>query len=88
MTIEAPYSKYKKTNFKILIAALIGLAVWSAYDGYFSEGFRKQHTDSEGVADSTLVFNQKAPFCLVAAAVFFGVWFVKVKNKKITVEEK
>jgi len=36
MTIEAPYSKHNKTNFKIYIVLCLGVAVIFAYDGYLS----------------------------------------------------
>jgi len=37
MTLEAPYSKHNKTNFKIYIALCLGAAVVFAYDGYLSQ---------------------------------------------------
>ncbi len=37
MTIEAPYSKHNKTNFKIYFALCLGTAVIFAYDGYLSQ---------------------------------------------------
>ena len=39
MAIEAPVSKYKRTNFKIYIIICAVLAVWFAYDGYLNENF-------------------------------------------------
>ncbi len=37
MTIEAPYSKHNKTNFRIYIALCLGTAVIFAYDGFLSK---------------------------------------------------
>ncbi|MBN1505206.1 MAG: hypothetical protein JW955_00070 [Sedimentisphaerales bacterium] len=51
MTLEAPYSKHNKTNFKIYIALCLGAAVIFAYDGYLSKypwslrrKFHEEHT--------------------------------------------
>ena len=37
MAIEAPMSKYRRTNFIIYIAVSLGVAVVFAYDGYLSK---------------------------------------------------
>jgi len=37
MAIEAPYSKYSKTNFKIGIVLFVAMAIIFAYDGYLSK---------------------------------------------------
>ena len=37
MTIEAPISKFKKTNLKICIIICIGLLIWCVYDGFYNE---------------------------------------------------
>ncbi len=37
MAIEAPPSRYKRSNFKIWMALLIGLSIIFAYDGYLSQ---------------------------------------------------
>jgi hypothetical protein len=37
MAIEAPLSKFKKTNFKIYILVCVVAAVWFGYDGYLSK---------------------------------------------------
>lgn len=87
MAIEAPFSKYKKNNLKIFMAFLIAFAMWFAYDGYFSESFKKKHTNSDGVPDSKLVFNQQAPFYLAGAAVVLAVYFWRIKDKKIVTGE-
>jgi len=83
MAIEAPLSKYRKNNFKIGIAVLVGLAIWFAYDGYHNEKFIQKHTDQSGVPDSTLVFNRTAPPYLAAGALILGVYLFAIKNKKV-----
>ena len=37
MTIEAPISKFKKTNLKIFLGICIAIAIIFAYDGYLSK---------------------------------------------------
>jgi len=90
MAIEAPYSKYSKTNFKIAIVVCIVGAIIFAYDGYLSKyewslrhSFYKKHV-KEGVPDSDMVFNQKAPFVLGALSVGLLAFFLVRKNKKLT----
>lgn len=93
MVIEAPYSKYNKTNFKIAIAVCMGLAIIFAYDGYLSKyewslrrSFYEEHV-KDGKMDSTLVFNQQSPFLLVPVAVIFTIWFWLRKNTKLLANE-
>ena len=86
MAIEAPFSKFKKNNKKIFIAVLLGLAVWFAYDGYFNETFIEKHI-KDGVADSDLVINQRAPYFMVGAAVLLGISLFMVKDKKIVADD-
>ncbi len=93
MTIEAPVSKYKKTNFKIYIAVCIVLAVVFAYDGYLSRyewslrrSFYEEHV-KEGKPDDTMIFNQKAPFFLAAIAAFLTARLWTAKNKKLLADE-
>jgi len=93
MPIEAPISKYKKTNFKIYIAACIVAAVVFAYDGYLSKyqwshrrSFYEKHV-KQGQPDDTMIFNQKAPIFFVAAAVLLTAWFWVLKNKKLLADE-
>ena len=87
MAIEAPLSKYKKTNLKIYIAVCIVFAIWFAYDGYLNEKFRKEHSDANGAPDSTLVFNQKSPPFLIAAAALLAARLFAVRNKKLVADE-
>jgi len=87
MAIEAPISKFKKTNLKIYIAVCIGLAIWCAYDGYFNDEWIKKHTDANGNPEAYLIFNQKAPLFLIGAAVLLGAYIFAVKNKKVIADE-
>ncbi len=87
MAIEAPYSKYRKTNFKIAIVLLVVLAGWFFYDGYFNEKFRKEHSNPSGAPDSTLAFNQKSPPWLILAAAAAGVYLFIISSRKIIAEE-
>ncbi len=87
MAIEAPISKYKKTNLKIYIVLCIALAAWFAYDGYINKKFIEKHTEEDGKPNSTLIFNQKAPPFFAGAAVLFGVYLFVVKNKKLIADE-
>ena len=86
MAIEAPLSNYKKKNILIVIAVLVVVGGWFAYDGYKNEGFIKDHT-IDGVADSTLVFNRKAPPFMIGAGILLGIYFVTIKGKKIVADE-
>ena len=87
MAVEAPLSKFKKTNFKIYIAVCIGLAIWCTYDGYFNEGWIKEHTNPDDTPQAYLVFNQKAPYFFIGAAVLLGVYLFAIRNKKLTADE-
>ena len=87
MAIEAPLSKFKKTNFKIYIAICIGLAIWCAYDGYFNDEWIKKHTDADGNPETYLIFNQKAPPFLIGAAVLLGAYLFAIRNKKVIAGE-
>jgi hypothetical protein len=87
MAIEAPISKFKKHNILIYIAGCIILAGWFGYDGYINKNFIKEHTDENGRADGTLVFNQKSPPFFIAAALIFGVYFAMVRTKKLLADE-
>ena len=86
MAIEAPLSSYKKKNILIIAAILIGVGAWFAYDGYKNPDFIKKHT-VDGVADSTLNFNRKAPPFMVGAGILLGIYFVVIKGKKIIADE-
>jgi hypothetical protein len=86
MAIEAPASKYRKTNLKLYIAACLIFAIWFGYDGYFNKKFIEKHSP-DGVPDGTLVFNQKSPPVFIAVAVLLGVYLFAVGRKKLVAEE-
>ncbi|MHC4882975.1 MAG: hypothetical protein ACYTFX_09395 [Planctomycetota bacterium] len=86
MAIEAPLSRYKKQNMLIITAILIGVGLWFAYDGYKNQAFIEKHT-VDGVPDSTLNFNRKAPPFLVGAGVLLGIYFVISRGKKLIAGE-
>jgi len=93
MAIEAPLSKYKKTNFKIYIAVCVVVAAIFAYDGYLSKyewshrrSFYEEHV-KQGRPDDTMIFNQKAPSFLIVIAAVLGWRFWTVKDRKLLAEE-
>jgi len=93
MAIEAPLSKYKKTNFKLYIAVCIVVGVFFAYDGYLSKyewshrrSFYEEHV-KEGRPDDTMIFNQKAPIFLIIAAAVLGWRFWTIKDRKLLADE-
>ena len=86
MAIEAPLSKYKKNNILIIAALLIGVGFWFGYDGHYNQKFIDKHT-VEGVADSTLNFNRKAPPFMIGAGILLGIYFVMVKGKKLIADD-
>jgi len=87
MAIEAPVSKYRKTNLKIYIVLCFAVAAWFAYDGYINKDFMEKNTDENGKPNSTLIFNQKAPPFFAGAAILFGAYFFVIKNKKLFADE-
>ena len=93
MSIVAPYSKYKKTNLKIYIGLCVAFAIIFAYDGYLSKyqwslrrSFYEKHV-TDGKPDENMIFNQVAPFFLVAIAGALAVRLWVAKNKKIILAE-
>ena len=87
MIIEAPVSKFRKSNLKIYIIGLILVAVWCVYDGYFNEKWIKEHTDAKGNPETYLVVNKSAPKYLVGAAAILGVYLFAISSKKVTADE-
>ncbi len=87
MAIEAPISKFKRTNLKIYIVVCIALAVWCAYDGYFNKDWIKEHTNHDGSPQPYLVFNQKAPFFFGGAAVLLGLYLFVIKSRKLVADD-
>ena len=87
MAIVAPISKYKKNTLKIIIAVLIGLAIYCFYDGYYNQKFIEKNT-VEGTPNSTLTFNRKAPPFMFGAAVLVGIRLFLIRNKKVTADDQ
>jgi hypothetical protein len=93
MAIEAPYSKYSKTNFKIAIVLCLVAAIIYGYDGYLSKyewshrySFYEEHV-KDGKPDFDMAFNQKSPFVFVGLAAALTAWFWVRKNKKLLADE-
>ena len=95
MAIEAPLSKYTKTNIKIYIAVCVVTASFFAYDGYLSKynwsgrySFYKKHVlDNDGIPDQTMNFNRKAPPFFIGAAILFAAYLFAIKNNKLIADE-
>jgi len=87
MAIEAPVSKFKKTNLKIYIVACVAFAIWFGYDGYFNKEFIEKHKDAAGNPVSTLAFNQKSPPLIFGAAVLLAGYLFVIKNRKLIAGE-
>ena len=87
MALEAPISKFTRTNLKIYIFLCIAVAAWFAYDGYLNKTFIEKNTNENGAPNITLIVNQKLPPFLVAAAVLLSVYLFAVRNKKLIADE-
>ena len=87
MAIEAPVSKFTKTNLQIYIFLCIIVAAWFAYDGYLNKTFIEKNTNDNGTPNITLIVNQKLPPFLAVAAVLFGVYLFAVKSNKLIADE-
>ena len=95
MAIEAVFSKFKKNNLKIYIAACIVVAVILAYDGYLSkyewskrQSFYKEHViDNNDAPDGTMAFNRNVPFALIVVAVLFRIKLAMIKDKKVVADD-
>ena len=88
MAVEAPLSRYRRTNLFIYIGACIALALWFAYDGYLNQGFIAEHTTEQGQPDGTLVFNQRAPLFLVPAALLLGAYCYTIRHRKLVAADE
>ena len=86
MSIEAPISKFKKSNILIYIGICIIFTAWFGYDGYINKKFIEEHTE-DGKPNTTLMFNQKSPPFFLAGAVLFGIYFFIIKSRKLVAEE-
>ena len=87
MVIEAPVSKFSRTNLKIYIVVCIVAAIWLGYDGYFNKKFIEKNSP-DGKPNGTLAFNQKAPPVFMAVAALFGIKLYLIRNKKLVAGEK
>ncbi len=95
MAIEAPISKFKKTNLKIYIVVCILAAAIFGYDGYLSKykwskryDFYKNHViDNNGKPDSSMNFNRKSSPILFGAAVLLGIYLFVIRSRKLIAEE-
>lgn len=87
MAIEAPLSRYRRSNFIIYIAVCLVAALWFAYDGYINKEFIEKHTDEQGKPDSTLMWNQKLPPFLAVGALLFGGYWHTIRNRKLLAAE-
>jgi hypothetical protein len=86
MAIEAPLSRYKKQNLIIIALVLIGAGLWFGYDGHYNQKFIEKNT-VDGVPNSTLNFNRKAPPFLIGAGILLGVYFFMIRGKKLIADE-
>jgi len=93
MSVEAPLSKFKKTNLKIYIVVCIVFAIIFAYDGFLSKyqwshrrSFYEKHV-KEGQPDDTMVFNQIAPIFLFLLATVLTGRLQALKDKKLLADE-
>jgi len=93
MTIEAPASRYARSNLKLYILFCVVFAAIFAYDGYLSKyewshrrSFYDKHV-KDGKPSDTMIFNQKAPIFLAVAAVVLAVRLWRIKDKKLVADE-
>lgn len=94
MAIEAPVSRYKRSNLKIYIAACGVAAAVLAYDGYLSKFFwsgrhsfyEKHMVDQGGKPDATMKFNRIIPPVLAAAGVILGFRLWRLRGRTIRAE--
>ena len=86
MAIEAPVSKFRRNNLKIYIVVCLAAAIWLGYDGYFNQKFIEKNSP-EGVPNTTLVFNQKAPPFFIGISVLLGIRLLLISKKKLIADE-
>jgi len=93
MTIEAPVCKHTRSNLKIYVLFCIAFAAIFAYDGYLSKyewshrrSFYDKHV-KDGKPSDTMIFNQKAPIALLAAAAVLAARLWRIKDRKLLADE-
>jgi hypothetical protein len=87
MAVEAPYSRYRKTNCILYILLLIAVGGWCVYDGYFNDNWIAKHTNPDGSPKPYLTLNRQGPYYTGAAAVAIAVFWFMVRNKKLVADE-
>jgi hypothetical protein len=95
MAIEAPISKFTKTNFKIYIGVCVIAAGIFAYDGYLSKYewskrysfYKEQVLDNDGKPSATMEFNRKSPPVFLAIAMLLGAYLFTLRGKKLIADE-
>ncbi len=93
--IEAPFSRYKRNNYLIIMGILLAAAAMFGYDGYLSRyewsmrhKFYQMHViDNGGTPDSDMKFNQISPPFFLLGAALLAVRFFMVKGKKLTADQ-
>ena len=83
MPVEAPISKYRKTNLKIYITACLFIGIWCIYDGYFNKTWIEEHRNEDGSPQAYLVFNRTAPLFFFGGAVLLGSYLFAIRNKRL-----
>jgi uncharacterized membrane protein YobD (UPF0266 family) len=86
MAIVATVSKYKIKTYLIWIVALIALAAYCIYDGYFNQAFRDKHV-IDGKPDVTMVANRKAPIYIGVIVVMLGGYALFIRSRKIVADD-
>jgi len=87
MAVIAPFSRFKRNNFIILIVVLFGAAAWMAYDGYLNRSWIAEHTLDNGQADSDLIINRVAPAVLAPLGLLVVVRFALVRNRQVVADD-
>ncbi len=93
MAIEAPISKFKKSNILIYAGVCVIAALVFGYDGYLSKyewSLRRSFYDDhikDGKPDGDMLFNIYSPPFFAAGAILFGIYFSMIKGRKMLAEE-
>ncbi len=83
IVIEAPISKYTRNSLIVGMVFLVGFGLYCIYDGYYNEAFIEEYTKEDGKPDATLLFNQKSPPFLFAAAVLLAGRWVLIRKRRV-----